>query len=189
MHGDIWHVNLRASRMAQQTIALHPGWNLVSTRLEATDRSIDNVLRTALGSIVRVLSLDCEDGALSYYPDLPPGLNSLREIDARHGYWVDANGHILLVVSGVEVPADMPLPLCSGFNQVSYLPSTALPVAEALQSIAGSFDAVFGFDSTLGALSYYADLPPALNSLHQLEPGHGYWLKMKEPATLVYPGP
>ena len=37
------------------------------------------------------------------------------------------------------------------------------------------------------AVTAYPDLPPALNSLHQLEPGHGYWVKLTQAATLVYP--
>jgi len=187
--GDIWRVNLRVSRVAQQTIILHRGWNLISTRIEPFEPGISSALRNIFGAFTRLLTLDCEQGALSFYPDLPPGLNNLTEVDARHGYWLDASQEVALVVAGVEMPASTPLHLCAGYNLVSYLPGRPLSVVEALRSIDGKYEAVLGFESGIGALSFYTDLPPALNSLREMKPGFGYWIKMKEAATLVYPEP
>jgi len=59
-----------------------------------------------------------------------------------------------------------------------------LSVTVALSGIAGSYTVVMGFDE--GGLSYYPDLPPEFNTLHVMEPQHGYWIRTTEPVTLVY---
>ncbi|MBC7243654.1 MAG: hypothetical protein H5T60_14565, partial [Anaerolineae bacterium] len=35
-----------------------------------------------------VMSFDPEFGARSYYPDLPPSLNTLRTLEPGKGYWI-----------------------------------------------------------------------------------------------------
>jgi hypothetical protein len=86
---------------------------------------------------------------------------------------------------GAKFAEDRPIALDAGWNLVSYLPRQGLPVTQALQSIEGQYSAVLGFDQ--GALSYYPDLDPSFNTLHTLEPLHGYWIKMREAGTLQYP--
>jgi hypothetical protein len=72
-----------------------------------------------------------------------------------------------------------------GWNLVSYLPEQTLPITEALQSIAGQYTAVLGFEEE--ALSYYPELPAAMNTLTVMRPGTGYWIWASEATTLVYP--
>jgi hypothetical protein len=85
------------------------------------------------------------------------------------------------------VPVNSPISLCAGYNLVGYLPNWSINVADALWTIEGAYDSVMGFDPTLGAQSFYPGLPAGLNSLTQMEPGRGYWIKMREPRTLIYP--
>jgi hypothetical protein len=92
-------------------------------------------------------------------------------------------------LSGLEVPADLPLPLCRGYNLVSFLPRVPMSVESALVSIAGKYRVVMSFDPALGARSYYPDLPPSLNTLRTLEPGKGYWIYMTSAGELRYPLP
>ena len=131
--------------------------------------------------------MTCEEGALSYYVDLPPALNSLKVMDGRHGYWIYVIGDAQWEVSGDLLPDDTPLELCVGYNLISYLPDEPLSVPTALASIAGEYSAVLSFDPLAGAKSYYPDLPPALNSLKVMEPGRGYWIYMTSADTLIYP--
>ena len=187
--GDIWQVNLLASRNTQVTLYLRAGWNLISFPVEPHNPAVLNVLSGLIGRFTRVLSLDCSRGALSFYPGIPPYMNSLTEMDGRHGYWIEMTQDMHLVVPGVQLPASAPIQLCAGYNLVSYLPDHPLPVEQALQSIAGRYTAVLGFDPERGALSYYPDLPPGMNSLTQMEPGRGYWIRMTSPAVLIYPSP
>jgi len=183
--GDIY-VNRFTSTPAVRTFNLHQGWNLISFDVFPNDPAIASVLSDVAGMYDRVLAFDCNAGSpgLSYYPDLPL-LSSLQHMDPFHGYWIHMNMNGTLTVEGTEIADTTPLYLCEGWNLVSYLPESPLPVSTALANIDGLYSVVLGWDN--GALSYYPDLPPGLNSLHQLEPGHGYWIKMNQAATLVYP--
>jgi hypothetical protein len=131
----------------------------------------------------------CGAGAVSFYVDLPPAMNSLQVMDGSHGYWVHALDAAQLEVAGHLLPESQGMALCAGYNLVSYLPDAALPVADALASIAGQYDAVMGFDPITGAESYYPDLPAGLNSLKVMQPGRGYWIHMLASDTLYYPNP
>ena len=180
------YINQFTVTPAVRTFNLHQGWNLISFDVFPFDPAIASVLSDVAGKYTRVLAFDCHSGTpgLSYYPDLPM-LSSLQHMDPFHGYWIYMTQNATLQVEGAEISDTTPLYLCAGWNLVSYLPESPLPVSTALASIDGLYSVVLGWDN--GALSYYPDLPPALNSLHQLEPGHGYWIKMTAPATLVYP--
>jgi hypothetical protein len=68
---------------------------------------------------------------------------------------------------------------------VSFLPRQPMSVTQALQSIAGQYTAVLGFDQ--GALSYYPDIDSSFNTLHEMEPLFGYWIRMTQAGTLTYP--
>lgn len=187
--GDIWQVNLRQTRPGNQTIPLRGGWNLVSFRLDPHSADVWSVMKGVSGDFTSVQGMTCQAGALSYYVDLPPALNSLKMLDGRHGYWVYALDDVQLVVQGNLVAPGEPLDLCPGYNLVSYLPAAPLPVPTALASIAGKYDVVLGFDPVAGGQSYYPDLPPGLNSLKTMGPGRGYWIHMLGAGQLIYPMP
>jgi hypothetical protein len=208
----------------QQTVSildvpLAEGWNLISSYVNPFTSDVNVVQRPISGTYVVIQGFD--QGAQSYYPDLPSQVNSLREIDAEHGYWVKVSSqlsvnsdqlsvnsegrslntdHWLLNTEraaqavatwrfvGSKFAEDRPIPLDVGWNLVSYLPRASMPITQALQSIEGQYFAVLGFDLAQGgALSYYPDLDPSFNTLHALEPLHGYWIRMVTTGTLRYP--
>jgi hypothetical protein len=182
-------------RLTLLDMPLMTNWNLVSTYVDPFNHDVRVVQRPIDGQYGVIMGFD--QGAQSYYPDLPPALNTLHEMDALHGYWIKATsdqpdrdaldeepwGPELWVV-GEPLPEDHPIELDARWNLVSYLPRTSQPVTIALASIAGNYTAVLGFDQ--GALSYYPDLPPAFNTLQVMAPGHGYWIQAIASGTLVY---
>jgi len=121
----------------------------------------------------------------SYHPELPPEMNSLTDMTAYQGYWIKADADTVMPISGNNVPVDLAIPLRAGWNLLGYLPHEPLPVRDALASIEGKYEVVAGFDGT--ALTYYPQLPPEINTLKTLQPGHGYWISMTVAATLRYP--
>jgi len=170
------------------TQPLQVGWNLISfsvapisgaapiTRVAEVLSSIDGLYDAVLGY---------DQGAQSYYPDLPPEFNDLQELDPTHGYWIKMNQAATLRLTGVPVRESAPLPLDEGWNLVGYLPDEEMDVAAALASIEGQYTAVLGFHDG-GAVSYYTELPPEFNDLQRLRPGHGYWIKATEATALTY---
>ncbi len=177
--------------VSTQDLVLNSAWNLISTNINPQNPDITVVQRPISGTYATIQSFD--QGALSYYPQVPAPLNTLRTIDALHGYWIRVTASppvtttleaARLLVVGEAVPDTTPLALDAGWNLISYLPRSSRTVSEALTNINGYYSAVLGFRG--GALSYYPDLPPEINSLKSLEPGYGYWLKTSQAITLVY---
>ncbi|HBY98100.1 MAG TPA: hypothetical protein DEP84_29855, partial [Chloroflexi bacterium] len=157
-------------------VPLAESWNLISSYVHPFTPDITVVQRPISGTYAVIQSFD--GGALSYYPDLPAEVNTLKEMKAEYGYWIkrvnsEQPALATLRVVGETFAEDRPLALAAGWNLVSYLPRQPLPVATALQSIDGHYSAVLGFAG--GALSYYPDLDPSFNTLTAMEPLHGYW--------------
>ena len=164
-------------------ISLQSGWNLISFPVLPANTAIESVLSPIAGLYSVVLSYD--QGGLSYYPSIPASMNTLHSMDPYHGYWILMTSPGTLVVNGNRLDEGQPVTLNPGWNLVSYLPANAQPVASALNSITGQFSAVLGYDQ--GALSYYPNLPPNLNTLKTLDLNHGYWIHQTAAASLVYP--
>jgi len=186
-NGDFFNVNLLAGPVVQRVIHLYPGWNLISFDVMPANPTVAGALVSIAGRYTRLLAFDCTDGALSYYPSLPPSINTLKTMDALHGYWIEMTMESDLVVVGIELPDATPIPLCVDYNLVSYLPQTSMSVLTALSSISGNYLSVMGFDPLFGAQSFYPDLPPLMNTLTTMGPGRGYWIKASAPDDLIYP--
>ena len=177
--------SLVAAEGATVMISLQSGWNLISFNVLPPDENISTILAPIEGLYTVVLGFD--GGGLSYYPHLPPSMNTLQTLDPYHGYWIRMNSAGTLSITGDPVPFNTPLSLQSGWNLVSYLPDGSEPVSEALSTIDGLYTVVLGFDGV--GLSYYPELPPEMNSLQSLDPLHGYWIRMNSAGTLTYPEP
>ena len=169
---------------------LQAGWNLISFRIQPADPT-NTVLYTAVADVLQDIDglyesvLGYDQGALSYYPDLPPSFSDLQTLDPYHGYWIKMSEPATLDLWGRAVAANYPLTLHEGWNLISYLPTAPIAVAEALGNIEGQYTSVLGFHDG-GAVSYYAELPPSFSDLKCLRPQHGYWIKMTAAATLTY---
>jgi hypothetical protein len=187
--GDLWEVNLREARAGSRVLSVQPGWNLISFDLEPHSPAVASVLSGLTGNFRAVQGMTCESGALSYYVDLPPAMNTLQALDGLHGYWIYAFDQSQTSIEGYLLHNDRALALCAGYNLVSYLPDVAMSPSTALASIAGDYDAVLSYDPVSGAQSYYPDLPAGLNSLKTMQPGRGYWIHMLADGVLTYPTP
>lgn len=184
-HGQTWHVELAVGGHITRHVPLYAGWNLISFDVMPVNTAPENLLAPIAGKYDRVLGFTCAEGGLAYYPNLPPALNTLRVMDPYHGYWIYMTQPATLPVTGPEMPDGIPLRLCHHWNLIAYLPDGPLPVEQALDSIAGTYSVVLGYNR--GALSYYPNLPPALNSLRMLAPSFGYWIRPTQDAVLTYP--
>jgi hypothetical protein len=186
-HSDIRHVNLRAGEVVHRVMFLAQGWNLISLDVMPLNASVAGALSSLRGAFDLVMSFDCELGALSYYPDLPEELNTLKTIDPWHGYWIRMTEDAHLTVPGIEIPSGTPIGLCAGYNLAGYLPNSPMAVSSALASLGSNLRGVLGFDPQQGGQSFYPELPPAVNSLSQMVPGRGYWIRLDASKELTYP--
>jgi hypothetical protein len=89
-----------------------------------------------------------------------------------------------LEITGMPVPISTPIPICQGWNLVSYLPDFALPTGDAVASIYDDIVVVLGYDE--GALTYIPG-DDVYNTLDYMAPCFGYWIKSEADGDLIYP--
>ena len=147
-----WHWSVHPSFLLASSLSLYyQAEQLLSSYLNPFNTDTSVVQRPIAGQYVVIQGFD--QGGLSHYPDLPPGLNTLQQMDAEHGYWIrtvtsqpsamggdstaaeeledDVDAVVALRVVGERFAEDRPLALDGGWNLVSYLPRTSLPVTVA----------------------------------------------------------
>ncbi|MCP4711751.1 MAG: hypothetical protein GY869_24290, partial [Planctomycetes bacterium] len=173
------------------------GWNLISWNVDTANDSIAVIFADVMEQIVVILSFGYDDegvtfGALSYNPSLPPEFSNMHLADHFKGYWVKVTEDQTLCLTGAPVNPQTEIPLVTSWNLISYLPAQADSTYHAIESVIDNTIVVFGFDPVSfpsnPAQSYHTDpdLLPFSNLL-VMKPGYGYWIKMANPDTLVYP--
>jgi hypothetical protein len=146
---------------------------------------VQNVLSSIAGLYSEVNTI-AGDETMVYTPaGAANGTATLTTIDSTHGYWIKMKSAATLEVTGSPIDPSTPITLQSGWNLVPYLAENAMPVRQALGSIAGQYDEVRAFDGE--AMSFFPALPAEFNTLNQMMPGEGYLIHMTEPGQLVYP--
>lgn len=164
-------------------VALDSGWNLVAPPVSPFNTEIEVVQRPISGDYRLIIGYD--NGFLTYDPTRPAGANTLHTMDETHAYWIDALPPATLRLAGAVPAEDQPLALAAGWNLAGYPARRVLPISEALAGISGHYSGVLGFEGT--ALSYYPDLAPEYNTLSQMAPVSGYWIRATQAITLQYP--
>jgi len=174
-------------------INLGEDWNLVSFNVESSDSSIVAVLSSIDGlySYVSGYKSSIEEGGpkwVTYDPDRP--FNDLKQLDRYHGYWIKMESAGIIEITGSPGPVDTPIELGQNWNLVSYIPNQSGAMPDILNSINGLYSYVSGYKSSIEEggpkwVTYDPDRP--FNDLKQLDPYHGYWIKMDSAGTLTYP--
>ncbi len=180
-NGDRLQVCLEAGQVTH-TCDLFVGWNLISWSVDTDSDAITDALASLDGCIDVVLGF--EQGGLTYDPALPQ-FSTLKQVDHLSGYWVKSTCNVTLEITGAPVSASTPIAVTAGWNLVSYLPDFNMEPMVALASIHDDLVVALGFDTT--GLTYQPG-QDMLNSLTSMSPCNGYWVKVNNNGTLIYPG-
>jgi hypothetical protein len=163
-----------------QTITLAPGWNWISFNVLPADLSHNSIFSSILAQVeqVKVQTQSAMRSGGNCKGDLTD-MNGIRQYKM---YKVKVNAACTLNVTGTAVLSATPIQLAGGWNWVAYLPTTAMPIATALDSIKVQ---VLEVKSLTQSATYSGSVWSG--TLTQLEPGQGYAVKMSGPGTLIYP--
>ncbi|MFN3598019.1 MAG: hypothetical protein ACK41D_12215 [Rubricoccaceae bacterium] len=156
-----------------QQIPLAPGPNLVSLSVLPDDNRLDVLLSGATEHIVAVQSAS----GRHYVPRL--GVRRITHWQPGQAYVIFARQAHTLHIEGT--PLTEPLPLAAGWNWIPYLASEALPVEAALTSVLPQLNRV---EDGAGRVFPAQEGRPVLT---HLEPGQGYRVHLRAPASLAYP--
>jgi hypothetical protein len=165
-------------------ISLLPGWNLVSIPLQLPPASeISQLLRPIAGNYERVYAYaydECEEEPSwkLYDPNSLSFANSLTKVDETMGLWIKMSVTDILVVTGT-LASETAIRLCSDWNLVGYPSLNEQPVTEVLHSIEGKYSVVNAYLPDIWH-QFAPNAPPFANTLDNMSPGKGYWLKSNE---------
>lgn len=168
-----------------QAIELSPGWNLISIAGEPASSDVSEVLESITGTYEVAYAYDGCDAADSwkiYDPNGQPFANDLNEIDRTKGIWLNMTLTDTLVMTST-VPVSTTIPLCTGWNLVGYPSAHQRPIAEALNSISGTYTILFAHDATdpdQPWKTYDPNVPPFANTLEVMKPEWGYWIHVNQ---------
>ena len=161
----------------EQTVALNAGWNIISTRMIAEPRPMEEVLGPILDKVVLVK----DDRGRPFSPSYD--LDVLDTWMPNEAYQVYVTSAVELPIEGTARPASDPVDVVQGWNFIPYLPSAPLGVEEATGSL-GS-DLIFMKD--VSGNIYLPDPDAPINTIGQMEPGKGYMAYVTADGTLEYP--
>jgi len=99
-------------------------------------------------------------------------------VRADHG--TSTNPHFISIGSSISYRIN----LIKGFNLIGYC-SSMLPVAQALNSIDGKYESVWGFVN--GSWKFYDPAHPEFSDLENMEPCYGYWVNATVACILILP--
>lgn len=149
-----------------QSLELSAGWNFISLNVSPSDKSVESVFANILANAAIIKS-----DAGFYYPNVPSQLNSLHIIRDGAAYLVYMNDADTLNVRGLMINANalnIPDSMSEGWNYIGCPFSNPTPFSELFDLnrilIIKDFD---GFYEPMGTQ----------NSIEQLEPGKGYFVK------------
>ena len=172
---------------ATHSIPLTVGWNLVSFNVHPTNTDIVTVLSSIAGNYSLVYAWDATSSSnnwLMYDPSMPPFLNSLNHLDETMGFWIYMTTADTLEVTGL-IPVTTNVNVyanAGGWNLVAYPSGVNRPLPEALSDngISTDFSLVYAYDADDAApwKLFDVNMPPFLNSLTELSPSWGYWVKV-----------
>lgn len=159
------------------SLTLMPGWNMVSTYIEAKDPNMTEIFDAIKPAIILVK----DEMGKSYVPSL--GINNVGSWLVEEGYQVKVGGTspLQLTIRGEKAdPQDHPLTLQEGWNIMAYLKDTPQDIADALRSIRERIILVKNIKGEVY-------LPSSnINSIGEMEPGQGYQILLNQNATLLY---
>ncbi|TNE59824.1 MAG: T9SS type A sorting domain-containing protein [Bacteroidetes bacterium] len=165
-------------------IPVRYGWNWLSFNLSFTDNS----LGAALAGAQYPLAIRNQTDFALFDHDFFTWIGSLTALNNSTMYMYASDGDESLRITGHLIdPANMPIPLSSGWNWVGYIPNYALPINTALQSVnAQKGDLIKGQTS----FAQYLNADDGwVGNLKFLAPPNGYQLRLADSSTLVYPPP
>ena len=163
-----------------QSFQMVNGWNWISFHVLPDNTTLSSVFAPILGYIEQVKSQT--QAAVYSGGNWIGDLTDMSGVDNGIMYKVKTIQPSSLIVNGGIISFNKPLPLITGWNWTAYLPTAALPVGTAIDSIFSQLNQIKS--QTQSAIKIGDGL---IGDLTQVAPNNGYTIKMTAPGELVYP--
>ncbi|NLG18231.1 MAG: hypothetical protein GX556_12935 [Fibrobacter sp.] len=170
-----WSTVSNFTTVKSSNILVDVGWNMISLNVHPQDTSVSAIFDSVHG-LVLVKNIQGQ----VYWPAY--SVNTIGNVGASQGYQIYTGSPDTLRISGTAIDvAATPVYLSKGWNMISYLPQSEMPLATAL---AGVISQVSIVKNNSGQI-YSPDF--SINTIGNMLVGQGYKVYMKNAATLIYP--
>ncbi len=173
--------DLTLSGNENQTIAIEPGFQFVSSRIDPEDPDMMVVVNEILNDDFEYIRNS--QGAMLRKIG-PNWVNGIGDWIGTEGYLIKTNAAGQFIVEGSLIPVDTPIGVITGFQFISYLPDTEMDALDAFSSIIG--DNLLYVRSSDGSMLRKIG-PNWVNGIGNCLPSEGYLVKMSADAVLIYP--
>jgi len=168
-------------------------WSLLSLPMRTYNTTLPVPVESILGDFEVIYAYNSSNPSnpwISYAPERPPFMNSLKTLDETQGFWVKMKNPGILENMGIP-ESGQTFKMKKPWNIISYPSLVPVETAAAFQDVENEIDHVLGYDSNDAGNEwkiYDPKMPPNLNTLKSLEPGFGYWVKMLEDSDWEFNG-
>jgi len=172
---------------ALHSVALQPGWNLVSFLVKPASMAVADVLASVAGNYDLVYAWDAAGSDWLKHDNVPLSPDDLTTLNEKQGFWIHMTAADTLEVTGT-LPTTTDIGLSSGWNLVGYPKSVsgALPGILSSNGVDEADLLVYAYHAADAAdpwkLYDRAGLPFG-NDLTALTPGWGYWIEVSAAHT------
>ena len=161
---------------AIHSIILPAGWRLVSSYVAPANPALPSLT----ASLAPHLTIMKNGKGLVYWPAL--NINQIGNWNIQHGYQLYVTEPDTFLVEGDLISPELtPIALAVGWNMSAFLRSSAMPIATALDGIAGHL--VIAKNGS-GKVYWPAF---GINTIGSMQPGEGYQIYVNKPSNLTYP--
>ena len=153
-----------------QPIDIPSGWSIFSTYMIAEDMSLETIFSGIDNIIIK------NNAGNVYWPTF--ALNTIGDMVPGQGYQIKTNNSFSVDIFGTF--NEESIALTEGWNMIGYLNTEASSVPTVLSNIKNDIILVKDYKGDI----YY----PAwgLNTIGNMEPGKGYWIKVNKDVTLIW---
>jgi len=164
--------------VADLTIPLSMGWNLISANLDPAEDEDD--FSDIVAPLVEAgLITMAKDGAGNFY-HVGENFDQLGDWQWGSGYWLKMNDYAELTITGELLPWNSPIDLTEGWNTIAYMPHNGVNPAGALRNLGDNLIIVKNDDGQFFIHEF------GFSNMAQMEEGRGYQVKINADAELVY---
>jgi subtilisin family serine protease len=160
---------------------LKKGWNLISVPVHPADTVVPMVLGDAYNSIETIWGYFYNSWQIHIAGMFPE--SDFLSIKDNYGYWLKSGDDAVRVRVTGELNQGA-INLKKGWNLTGYNSLEIKPVSEAISTIAGKVDSIWTYKN--GRWYVYDPLHPGFSDLVFMEPGLGYWIKIRESCTWAH---
>lgn len=177
--GYFWRVTRAAyeneeTPLAVQEIALRQGWNLISSRVQPAEASLDNVFADVMPHVAEIRS----EAGRRYLPGQE--VKELDQWNALEGYFVYVTANCTLQIEGAPLPSGGTLTLKAGWNVMPYFGVGP----RAVEDVLGPAISKVRMVKDHGGRVYIPG--HGINDIGDLQPGRGYKVYVSSSAELTY---